>query len=38
MELLQGAWKVDLCELTYPKPENGMDLQPVFVYCDVMES
>jgi hypothetical protein len=30
MDLKPGAWAVGLCELTYPRPASGAELQPIF--------
>jgi hypothetical protein len=36
VELLQGAWEVGLCQLIYPIPSFETQLQPIFVYCDLI--
>jgi hypothetical protein len=36
VELLQGAWEVGVCQLSYSTPESETELQPIFMCCDVM--
>jgi hypothetical protein len=37
VNLSAGTWEVGLCELIYPEPSSGTELQPIFVYSDLIE-